>query len=111
MAHRGTNRLTAPHNITRQTHRAGCKIRPYQWILAIQGHLTVDEEEGATLEEEGANTDSTTTNLPTVSKITPQLRGIHRTPASNVGKWDTMPENALRGKDARKITGKIKRPI
>ncbi len=67
-------------------HHVECKTRPCQWTLAIQEHLTADEEEEAPSEEEEANTDNTTINLPTASKIMPQPRETHQTPVSNVDK-------------------------
>ncbi len=68
----------------------------------------MDEEGEVPLEGEEANTASITTSQPIVSKITPQLRGIHRTPAFNAGREDTTPENALKGNAAHRITGKTK---
>ncbi len=70
MAHQGTRRsIIITLSTTRQTHHNGCKIWLYQWISAVQGHQTTDEEEGAPSEEEEANMGNIIINLPTASRI------------------------------------------
>ena len=91
-------------------HHAGCKTRLYRWTSAVQGHPTTEEEEEVASEEEEASMGNTIINPPTASKTTLPLQGTHRTPVSNVDKWDTMPENALKDNDIHKGTGKIKQP-
>ena len=85
-ARQGTHHLITVLNITRPTHHDGCKTQPYQWISAVLGHPTMDEEEEAPLEGEGANTRSITINPLTASRIMPQQQGTRQTPAFNVGK-------------------------
>ncbi len=86
MVHQGTHHSITLLNTTRQTHHDGCKTQPYQWTLAVQGHPTVDEEEEALSEEEEANMDNTTINLPIASRTMLQPRETLQTLASNVDK-------------------------
>ncbi len=102
--------MTITPSTIHRTHHDGCKTRLYLWILVALEPPTVDEEEEETLEEEGANTANTITNLPIVSKTMPQTQGTHQMPVSNVDKWDITPENALKGSNVPETTGKTKRP-
>ncbi len=70
----------------------------------------MDEEEEEPSEEGEANMDNTTANPLTISKIMPRPWETRQTPASNVDKWDTTPENALKDNDVRRVTGRPKWP-
>ncbi len=67
-------------------HRNGCKTWPYQWTSAVRGHPTTDEEEEVPSEEEEANMDNTTVNLPIASRIMLPPQETHQTRVSNADK-------------------------